>query len=75
MQCILSLITSGARLDVVNINGCTPLMYACSFDIDGRAVRTLMAGRANATLMDKFSYNALHYASLQGNKKVIELVS
>jgi ankyrin repeat protein len=50
-------------------------MYAAAFDSDSRAVRTLLAGRADPTIQDKFGYNVLHYASLQGNKKVFELVS
>ena len=75
MQCILTLLTNGAKLDVVNSNGCTPLMYTCAFDADSRAVRTLLGGRADPTIYDKFGFNALHYASLQGNKKVFELVS
>ncbi len=75
MQCILTLLTNGAKLDVINSNGCTALMYTCAFDGDSRAVRTLLAGRANPTITDKFGYNALHYASLRGNKKVFELVS
>jgi ankyrin repeat protein len=50
-------------------------MYAAAFDSDSRAVRTLLAGRADPIIQDKFGYNVLHYASLQGNRKVFELVS
>lgn len=75
MQSILSLLIAGVDLDIENSHGCTALMYACAFDPDGRAVRTLLNGRANAAITDKFGYNAMHYAAIHGNKNVFELVS
>lgn len=54
----------------------TPLMLACAFDQEGYVVRELkFSGRARADLEDKNGYNTLHYAAIQGNRNVIEIVS
>ena len=55
--------------------GCTPLMLACAFDEDGYVVRELVFNaRAKADIIDKNGYNTLHYAALQGNRNVFEIV-
>jgi ankyrin repeat protein len=55
--------------------GCTPLMLACAFDQDGYVVRELVFNaRAKADIIDKNGYNTLHYAALQGNRNVFEIV-
>ncbi len=55
--------------------GRTPLMLACAFDQDGYVVRELILNaRARADLIDKNGYNTLHYAALQGNRNVFEIV-
>lgn len=54
----------------------TPLMLACAFDQEGYVVRELkFSGRARADFEDKNGYNTLHYAAIQGNRNVIEIVS
>ncbi len=55
--------------------GCTPLMLACAFDQDGYVVRELVLNaRARSDIVDKNGYNTLHYAALQGNRNVFEIV-
>ena len=55
--------------------GCTPLMLACAFDQDGYIVRELIFNaRAKADVIDKNGFNTLHYAALQGNRNVFEIV-
>jgi ankyrin repeat protein len=55
--------------------GCTPLMLACAFDQDGYVVRELVLNaRARSDITDKNGYNTLHYAALQGNRNVFEIV-
>lgn len=55
---------------------CTPLMLACVFDQDGLIVRELVFnGNARANLTDRNGYNTLHYAALQGNRNVLEIVN
>ena len=53
----------------------TPLMLACAFDQDGYVVRELkFSARARADLTDKNGFNTLHYAAIQGNRNVLEIV-
>lgn len=55
---------------------CTPLMLACVFDQDGLVVRELVLNaNAKVNVTDKNGYNTLHYAALQGNRNVLEIVS
>lgn len=56
-------------------HGCTPLMLACMVDQDGLVVRELVFNaNAKVNLTDKHGYNTLHYAALQGNRNVLEIV-
>jgi len=83
------LIQSGARSDEINESltdsssedsqcigkGCTPLMLACVFDQDGFVARELVLNAsAKVNVTDKNGYNTLHYAALQGNRNVLEIV-
>lgn len=53
----------------------TPLMLACAFDQEGYVVRELkFSARARADLVDKNGFNTLHYAAIQGNRNVMEIV-
>lgn len=55
--------------------GCTPLMLACAFDQDGLVVRELVFNaNAKVNITDANGYNTLHYAALQGNRNVMEIV-
>lgn len=65
------------NLDDLNIVGycSTPLMLACAFDQDGYVVRELVLNaRARADILDKNGFNTLHYAAIQGNRNVFEIV-
>ena len=69
--------TSESNVDTSVLGGydCTPLMLACAFDSDGYVVRELILNsEARADLLDLNGYNVLHYASLQGNRNVFEIV-
>ena len=68
--------TNGTNITNTGGYGCTPLMLACAFDQDGYVVRELVFNaRAKADVIDKNGYNTLHYAALQGNRNVFEIVS
>lgn len=54
---------------------CTPLMLACAYDQDGVVVRELVLNaNAKVNTTDKNGFNTLHYAALQGNRSVLEIV-
>ncbi|CAF0712711.1 unnamed protein product [Brachionus calyciflorus] len=69
-------------LEMANLNDfkilgqcATPLMLACAFDQDGYVVRELkFSAKAKADMTDKNGYNTLHYAAVQGNRNVFEII-
>lgn len=49
-------------------------MYACASDDDGQVVEYLIDKGSPCDVYDSLGYNCLHYASLQGNRDVLELL-
>jgi len=64
---------SGATVDVLDKQGCTPLLLASHCGFHG-IVRALLAHGARQELQDKSGKTALHYAAERGHIGVVELL-
>lgn len=61
-------------LDASDQYGCTALHYACRLDLLA-IVRSLLEKQPDLVLMpNKWGYTALHYAVIQGNREIVELL-
>ncbi len=66
IKAIVSWLTSGADIDVLNKSGKTPLMCACQY-LEEECVMKLLQLGANANATDKYGNTSLHYVASSQN--------
>ncbi|CAN0203569.1 unnamed protein product [Ascophyllum nodosum] len=71
------LLQAGADVDDPDSQGMTPLMTACTHDVESDQapyVQQLLRGGANPSFANKFGITAIHHAAGQGNADVIDIL-
>lgn len=72
-----SLLTAGADVNSIDLNGYTPLHYACQFSMEvepegrERVIDELIRGGADVNSQGRDGMTPLHYASMNGNERII----
>jgi len=70
---VSKLIWRQCKIDIVDNNGCTALMMACSNGNEGM-VDLLLEENADPEKTDRFKWNSLFYAAYGGNPKVVRTI-
>ncbi|KAH0424575.1 hypothetical protein CcaCcLH18_11458 [Colletotrichum camelliae] len=78
-----NLLDAGADVNSIDLNGCTPLHYACQFSMEmdrevedrERTIDKLIREGADVNSQGRDGMTPLHYASMEGNEGIVTVLT